>query len=81
MSSSKEQIREYIVATVNAHLKEHKQAPLTPKADNWTKVIDGCKSADVAKRIAAEYGVSVPAKLSDLASLDAAVDYAFDNQK
>jgi hypothetical protein len=79
MSSSKEQIREYIVATVNAHLKAHKQASLT--SDNWTKVIDGCKSADVAKGIAAKYGVSVPANVADFASLDAAVDYAFNNQK
>lgn len=78
MSSSKEQIRSYIVETVNAHLKAHKQASLTP--ENWTKVIEGCKSADVAQGIAAKYGVK-PAKLSEFASLDAAVDYAFDNQR
>lgn len=77
--SSKEEIRAYIEATVNTHLKAHKQASLT--SDNWTKVIEGCKSADVAKGIAAKFGVSVPANLADLASLDAAVDYAFKYQR
>ena len=78
MSSSKEEIRAYIEATVNAHLKAHKQASLTP--GNWTKVVEGCRSADVAKGIAAKYGVKVP-ELATFASLDAAVDYAFAHQR
>jgi hypothetical protein len=79
MSASKEDIRKYITSTVNTHLAAHKQASLT--SDNWTKIIVGCKSAAVAEGIAQKYGVSVPAKLTDLASLDAAVDYAFSNQR
>jgi hypothetical protein len=79
MSASKEEIRKYITSTVNAHLAVHKQAALT--SDNWTKVIGGCKSAAVAEGIAKKYGVSVPAKLTDLANLDAAVEYAFSNQR
>jgi len=79
MSASKEEIRKYITSAVNAHLAAHKQAALT--SDNWTKVIEGCRSAAVAEGIAKKYGVSVPAQLTDFASLDAAVDYAFNNQR
>jgi len=79
MSASKEEIRKYITSAVNAHLATHKQAALT--SENWTKIIEGCKSATVAEGIAKKFGVSVPAKLTDLASLDAAVDYAFNNQR
>lgn len=78
MSSSKEQIRESIVSTVNAHLDAHKQAKIN--ADNWTKIIGGCKSANVAKGIADQYGIKEVPALSEFTSLDAAVDYVFKSQ-